>query len=250
MVLDPMGHRQFITYVKLTHLVLFLVAAMPLAAAEKADIILNDGKLLRGARIISINDAEVTIVYAGGMATFSPDLVPLEALARAMPEIKAREAARAKKTTEMVNADAKRGTVGKPEVADNSKRADVIGKSLAARQLSPLPSQKKLIDLKQGFPPQKKMTLKKGRNSFEFMVPMDEIYSYYRGYVQVATLDSIDQVVRRIEERATLDISSLRKRSHESFTASHSESEKFKQTADWLEGPFRAYLQSVKSLAK
>ena len=117
MVLDPIVHRQFNTHIKLPHLVFFLVAAMPLAAAEKSDITLNDGKLLRGARIISINDAEATIVYSGGMATFSPDLVPLEALARAMPEIKARESARAKKTTEMVNADAKRGTVGKPEVA-------------------------------------------------------------------------------------------------------------------------------------
>lgn len=67
-----------------------LVTTGPLHAASVAELVLNDGTKLADARIASIADERVMIVHPGGILTVHPDLVPLDALARAQMEIEAR----------------------------------------------------------------------------------------------------------------------------------------------------------------
>jgi hypothetical protein len=70
--------------------IFFLVAslALPLAAAEKVDITLNDGRVLKGARVVSIGEKSVTILHSGGVQNFATGLVPSEIVAGAITEAK------------------------------------------------------------------------------------------------------------------------------------------------------------------
>ena len=58
----------------------------PLLGAEKANIALSDGRILRGARIVSVGENSVNIVHEVGIISISAELVPLEVLARAKME--------------------------------------------------------------------------------------------------------------------------------------------------------------------
>ena len=59
----------------------------PLWAAEKANIALSDGTVLKAARIVSIGKTSVAIVHEGGVVSVSPEEVPLDVLARAHMEL-------------------------------------------------------------------------------------------------------------------------------------------------------------------
>lgn len=70
-------------------LALVLALALPLFAAEKADLTLNDGRVLKAARIVTIGEKQVMIVHAGGALGVPPETVPLDVLARAKMELDA-----------------------------------------------------------------------------------------------------------------------------------------------------------------
>ena len=59
----------------------------PLLGAEKANIALSDGTVLKAARIVSIGKTSVAIVHEGGVASVSLEDVPLDVLARAHMEL-------------------------------------------------------------------------------------------------------------------------------------------------------------------
>ena len=59
----------------------------PLLGAEKANIVLSDGTVLKAARIVSIGKTSVAIVFEGGVASVSPEDLPLDVLARAHMEL-------------------------------------------------------------------------------------------------------------------------------------------------------------------
>lgn len=58
-------------------------------AADRSDLQLKDGRVLKGARITSYTETTVSIVHAGGIETFSVEQVPIESLALAYNEIQA-----------------------------------------------------------------------------------------------------------------------------------------------------------------
>ena len=68
--------------------VVFLAVSVmaPLLGAEKANIVLSDGTVLKAARIVSIGKTSVAIVFEGGVASVSPEDLPLDVLARAHME--------------------------------------------------------------------------------------------------------------------------------------------------------------------
>jgi len=59
----------------------------PPLGAEKANIVLSDGTVLKAARIVSIGKTSVAIVFEGGVASVSPEDLPLDVLARAHMEL-------------------------------------------------------------------------------------------------------------------------------------------------------------------
>ena len=70
--------------------VLFWVVAFtaPLFGAEKANIGLSDGSVLKGARIVSVGENSVSILHEGGIISVASENVPLDVLARAHMELK------------------------------------------------------------------------------------------------------------------------------------------------------------------
>jgi len=61
----------------------FIASVVALVAAERADIELNDGRVLRGARVLVIGETQAQISHEGGIQSVPIDAVPLDILARA-----------------------------------------------------------------------------------------------------------------------------------------------------------------------
>lgn len=71
-----------------------LAVSAPLFAAEKANLALNDGRVLKAARIVSITGDKVSIVHSEGIISVAADSVPLDILARAHMALQEAEAKR------------------------------------------------------------------------------------------------------------------------------------------------------------
>lgn len=70
-------------------------------AATATDLVLSDGRILKSARIVTIGDAKVSVVHAGGVENIDVELVPLDVLARAHMALQEDAAAKTEKTAEV-----------------------------------------------------------------------------------------------------------------------------------------------------
>lgn len=211
-----------------------MALALPLGAAEKADLTLTDGRQFKGARITTIGE-QVTIAHAGGVATVDADLVPLDVLARADMAIKAEAAERAKMTKETARKDAERRSAQ----ATERKRAAELAKFQSVPKLSPTRTQQQLIELKGRFPEQRKARIRSG----EVLVPNVDIWHAMKSEVQVATLQSLPIAIRKVEERLAAEEAKLK--TNDKIVRSTA-----KQTRAWFDHDLRPYLARLRSLAQ
>lgn len=215
------------------------------ASGMAADITLTSGRKLTDARIVSIGKESVTIVHKAGSEAVAVDEVDLETLARAHMELAAKEEERKRRTAEIAAQQPKRQEEAKKKSEDRANLARAFENAEAGRgsltQLSPTKHEARLIELKQRFPAQKKA--KHGK--YEYEVPTHDIYSHYRGMVQIATLDSVGRVVAQLESRLVQDIAESKRRADQAIDQS-SEQAKYRATVRWLEG-LRGYLSQLRA---
>ncbi|MBI5770893.1 MAG: hypothetical protein HZA93_24155 [Verrucomicrobia bacterium] len=220
-------------------LALLAALAVPL---HGADLTLNDGKVLKNARIVAIGEKDVTITHAAGMAQVPVDNVPLMDLAKAKTEIDAKAEAAKKQAAQI----AKNDEATRTERAETKKKA-ATQNVLTAPKLSPLPAERRLMELKAKFPGQtrKVVETRKG-NRIEIEIPSNEVFSSYRGWVSVATLDSLPRVVAQIEARLGPDIEAQNKRAGE--ISGDAEKAKARATSEWLSKQLRPYVAQLKAV--
>lgn len=246
-------------------LLLLFFAAFTAAAAEKADIVLANGDVLKAARIVAIKGEVVTIVYAEGTRSARAEDVPLDVLARAHMELeakrKATEAAPAKGVKprpiddpeEQAKKDELQFRLAMAKVREQTQTATPVEAGTVQRT-----PESELMTLKAQFPPKRKLRTSVGigrRNplyatrvdTIEIEVPHGDIWNWYRSMVQTTNLQALPRTLRMIDERIARDLAELSRRGSTSDEAASAQSHR---TADWLQQDLQAYLQQLRQLAR
>jgi hypothetical protein len=237
---------------------LFAAAAIPLFAANVTDISLTDGRVLKGARIVSIGEKQVAILHSGGMTGVPPELVPLDVLARAHMALAAsaserkekEDTLRLKATKRIEDAKARHDDEIKIRLAEANAR-ETAGKTDPA-QLRP-DADAMLSSLKARFPAKRSETVmvhvkerRSGiREAIEIEVPSSDLWSNYQRMVQTTTVQALPVTLRRMEERIKSDYIDLEKKGALADEASRVQASK---SAAWLTGdllPFIGELRAV-----
>jgi hypothetical protein len=230
---------------KITRLLLWFLAVLPLSAAEKADIILNDGRVLKAALIASIGEKTVAIVYEGGVITVPLDGVPAGTVARARASIAAKSSAKAELASDLAKQDAE---------AREQKRAGVVAMAQARREeIKPAAStnpgaEQKLIEQKGKFPPKRVEKVRAtAQQIIEVDVPHVDLWSSYRSSVMTASLQSLPITLDRLEKQIQSDVLKLKEQAERGSgqTAKHQAS----STLTWINSALRPYLAQLRALA-
>jgi hypothetical protein len=104
---------------------LCLAAATSTLAAERKAIVLKNGTVLEGGRIVAVGSDTATIVHRGGSITVEADQVDLELLARAKIDLEEGQAAR------KVRVDSATKTAEKQKAVDDLEKKQRIDLALA-----------------------------------------------------------------------------------------------------------------------
>lgn len=219
-------------------------------SAVAADIKLSSGRVLKEARVVAITDKAVSILHAEGTESVEPGELDLEVLARAHMELEVKARERKQKESEVQARLDARAEQAKREQAENQQLARAFENAEAGvgslRQLSPIPAERKLIAVKQSFPAQTKRVWQRspGEERFEYMVPVHEVHSHYRGMTNIATLDSAPQVVAKLRARLAEDLKTYEARANGARNPSM-ERAQYQATVQWLKGPLATYLRTL-----
>jgi hypothetical protein len=244
-------------------LVLCLAFASNAGAAERPDLTLNDGQVLKSARILTIKDEAVTILHAKGVVSVSPEAVPLDVLARAHMELSTTADAKkkgdaeilAKATQQVAENDAKKREEIQVRLAEANARAIAQGDAPVKTPKAPAPdADKKLMALKAQFPAKRKQAVDvhvSGRrrgssvDKIEIEVPSADVWSYYHGMISTATVQGLPVTLQRIEERMTRDLADINKRGSIKDESANAQA---RGSVGWINGELRAYLAKVRAV--
>lgn len=244
--------------------VVLLLAVLSASAAEKSDLRLANGDVLKAARIVAIQGDTVTIVYAEGTRSAHAEDVPLDVLARAHMDLEAKKKAAA-------NAS-KAPKTAPPDAAEKQAREDEIKFRLAlakAREQAPAPSapggnigdltqEQKLLSLKSQFPQKRRdrVTVGIGRRNARYVtrtdtldidVPHGDVWTWYRGMVQTTTIQALPRTLRLIDERIARDVAELSRRGSSSDEAATAQSSR---TLAWIQEDLQSYLAELRDLVR
>ena len=211
-----------------------LALALPVfAATEKADLTLNDGRVLKAARIISIGDEQVSIVHAGGPLTVPTAQVPLDVLARAHMELEVNQAEKKQRADDFSRKDSERRSAA----AVQKEKVNAVANASGIPKLSPTNAEQRLIDLKAKFPAQKSVKVRGNT----MLVPNVDVWRAFKSETQVATLQSLPIAIRKIEERLAAEEQKLQggdKTVHATAT----------ETRAWFDHQLKPYVAQLRSL--
>ena len=238
---------------------LFILAAMPLFAADATDIGLTDGRVFKAARIVSIGEKQVAILHSGGMTGVPPELVPLDVLARAHMALAAtaserkekEDAVRLKATKRIEDAKAKHDDEIKIRLAEANVRENA-GKGDPAL-LRP-DADAMLLSLKARFPAKRRETVmihvkdrRSGmREAIEVEIPSSDLWSHYRGMVQTTTVQALPVTLRRMEARIKSDFIDLEKKGALADETSRAQASK---SAAWLTGDLLPFISELRAIS-
>ena len=235
-----------------------LLSATSLSAAESADISLKDGRVLKGARIVSIGEKQVAIIHAGGMTGVPPELLPLDVLARAHMMLEAKVAEQKKKDDALRIEAAKRIDAAR-EKHDDEVRIRLAEASVRDNPAIADPSQIRpdadamLLALKGRFPPKRRETVmvqiddrRDGpRKAIEIEIPAADLWSYYHGMVQTTTAQGLPATLGRIHQRIKSDLAALEKKGARADHASRAQASK---SAAWIVGDLIPFVSELGAL--
>jgi hypothetical protein len=246
-------------------LILALIALMSsvLGAAEKSDLTLETGRLLKAARIVGISNGQAMIVHQGGTETVPADDVPLDVLARAHMELKAQAEKKKKQTAEMAKVFNERTAAAKEKkdeeirlrlaAAAARERAQIAppgGSAAAAGTVRDV--DRELAALKTQFPAKRKQSVtvhiggKRPRSDqLEIEVPSGDLWTWYRGMVQTTTLQALPVTLKRINERIERDLADLAQRGSLKDEAAQAQA---RHSTQWINGELRSYLSQLQGL--
>lgn len=236
-------------------------------SATPSDLTLNDGRVLKGAKIVAIGDTHVSVIYAGGALSVHPDIVPLDALARASADLESknaerktqvkaiteREAAAKEKKQDEINTRLAEAKVRNAAEAQARSAAENESPSIAARPAqrasrNGASAEQRLAALKAKFPARRTETVVGYRGSQAVEIPKVDMHSYYKGTVQTATLQSLPISLGRMEERIENDLNQMRQES-----GSHNDlrfnAQQARRTTDWLNKTLRPYLAQLRAVS-
>ncbi len=233
-----------------------LLLAVTLVAAERTDIALKDGRVLKAARIVSIGDSTVTVSHAGGVLGVPIDLFPLDVLGRARVEIEATAAAKKAREAESLSRVADRRAEDakkkQEELQIRLAEANVRARSQSAERVSvssraALEAEKKLLALKAKFPP--KATPNHG-GKLGIDVPHVDVWSYYHGMFQTTTVEALPRTISMVEKRVAEDIKRWSQRPTSSGRTPRHPSVGYQAegTVLWLQGDLRRFIDEAKQL--
>lgn len=178
-----------------------LVALLVVASVLRTgafDIILTDGRTFTAARIVAVGDKQVSIVHSRGMTGVSPDLVPLDVLARAHMALEA-NAVEKKRAEAVALAKASQRIASEKSKHDEEIQIRLAlaaareGRELPAATKSPVDRDAILLALKAKFPLKRRekagvwvtnTRAGKRRDTIEIEVPDTGCWTYYRGMVK------------------------------------------------------------------
>ncbi len=250
---------------------LFLAAllAVPLFAAEKpANLTLNDGVVLKAARIVAIGKEQVTIVHEGGAHSTQTDNVPLDVLARAHMALEAGDEER-KQQREVA---LKRAAESDEDKRDEINARLAMAKVRAAEEAAKPPGVRRAIAniehglaaLKARFPAaeKRKVSVKinnprgnsrqsaavHGRpyryDTIEVQVPSPDLHSKYRGWVMAASAASLPSIVEKLDSQLAADLSGTMPIATENQSAAA----QARYSREWLSGVMRPYIAQMRAL--
>lgn len=214
-------------------LLLACLLTLPLVAAERADLKLKDGRVLKGARVVAIVEKTASIAHAGGLESVPIDDVPLDVLARAHIEIEDKAAEKKKVADAIAKRDAERVT----PAAIQREKIDAVANAPFVPKLSPTGLEQRLIELKGKFPVQKPVKIRRN----DVLVPSIDFWRSMKSDIQVATLQSLHLAIRSVEGRA--DAEEKRLKENKDVSARPTQQE----TLQWLQAELRPYLKQLRA---
>jgi hypothetical protein len=250
--------RQLRPFVR-SYLVAFILCCSNsrLGAADISDLTLTDGRVFKSAVIIAIGELNATVRHAGGVTAVPVDDVPLDVLARAQMRLEA-DAGNKKRESEALSqriaandTKEKEEPLSKSTAADARVRAQSKGPTIPTGRTVP-DADKKLLALKAQFPAGRRETVivrLNGRRSridkIEIEIPATDIWLYYHGTVQTATVQSLPFTLARIDERIVHDLAEMAKHGAQNDEATRAQAQR---STRWVNSELRAYLKKLREL--
>lgn len=243
-------------------LLICAVLLTPAFAAEKTDLTLNDGSVLKAARIVTIAEDNITIVHEGGSITVPSVQVPLDALARAHMELSQKADDRKKQREELTKRAAERMAESDAKKADelqirlamaNTRAAAQGGEQVAvqARAAVAIDAAAQIARLKANFPAQgkSKYTLhikgaKTRTDTLELELPSTDQWTHYRGFLQSASVGSLPVILEKLETQFANDTAPWRKKQQADPKALTTEGQKARAMLQWFDGQLRPHLNT------
>jgi hypothetical protein len=152
-------------------------------------------------RLLMIGETQVAITHAGGAANVPIDSVPLDVLARAHIELKAKAEERKKQADVIARQDAER----RSHTGVQAEKVNAVVAAPAMIKLSPTNSEQRLIGVKSRFPAQRTVKIKRN----DVTVPIVDFWRSVKSEAQVATLQSLPISIRKMEERTAAELKRL-----------------------------------------
>lgn len=230
----------------------FALATAVQAADSRPDLKLMDGTVLKRARIVSIKNDVAIVVHAGGTTNVPADQIEVASLLEAQREIADSTAAAQQRTaaaakqSEASNAAAREAARAREAFTAD----DLAAKKLAAANIGPDRARNvSLQKLKSDFPPKSsgsvRVLVKSHYDTIQFTVPSDDVWSWYRGTFQTATIESLPRTLELVRKRIDDDMAKL---GHiGSGKAARVQAE---QTQQWLQRTLLPYMAQWRSLMK
>lgn len=237
------------------------VAAALQAADPRPDLTLLNGQVLKRARIVSIKGDTALVVHTGGTSEIAADQLELATLVAAQKEIAASEEAQKKRTHVVAKQAEARASEAKQAAAAREKifAADLAAKKLTTANAQPARARTdSLLKLKAEFPPKSsgsvrvQITDKTSRRGYpvkthedviQYTVPSDDVWSWYRGTFQTATIEGISRTLDMVSRRIDDDMGRLGQ-----IGGGESARIQAQQTQEWLQRTLQPYMERWRAL--
>ena len=232
------------------YLSLALLVIASLVGAEKQDIHLTDGRVLKSARIISIEEKQVSIVHAGGVVGVSPEAVPLDVLARAHMALEATASERKKKEAETIAKVSERSAADKENHDEEIQLRLALaaareGSESVAPRTPATDREAKLFALKAAFPPMRREKLSIRGDNIDIEIPASDVWTYYNSMIQTTTLQALPVTLKRVEARIESDLIQYAKRKSRTDKSTNAQAQK---STEWLKKNLKPFLAELRSL--